>query len=151
MRRVRINIFFFSCTIIHLQPWYWVVLHSAQRDAVSRHNDAVAIVWSAGDARTDKYTSSNATHDCKGDIFSTRRFALGRTCTLTGYVMSKIRTLSRALQSSRVLGSKFMICLGLGNMYSRHVWYLPWIHTWHFNIYGIYPILQSTDVNREST
>ena len=44
-----------------------------------------------------------------------------------------------------------MICLGLGNMYSRHVWYLPWIHAWHFNTYGIYPILQSTDVNREST
>ena len=62
---------------------------------------------------------------------------MGRTCTLTGYVIRKIRTLSRALQSSRVLGSKFMICLGLGNMYSWHVWYLPWIHTWHLNKWGI--------------
>ena len=34
-------------------------------------------------------------------------------CTLARYVMRKIRTLSRVLQSSRVLGSKFMICLGL--------------------------------------
>ena len=41
--------------------------------------------------------------------------------------------------------------LGLGKVFSRHLWYLPWMHTWHLNIYGVYPILQSTDVNLQST